>query len=67
MLRATRMPLVERRARMQAMRAQIASSSIYDWSGKLLADMREVRQEGAGFWPQRLPIAASRTREVTAG
>lgn len=66
-LRAVRMPLAERRARMQAMRGQIASSSIYDWSGKLLTDMREVRREGARFWPQRLPIAARSTREVVAG
>ena len=53
LLRAVRMPLAERRARMQAMRAQIASSSIYDWSEKLLADLRDVREEGARFWPQR--------------
>lgn len=52
-LRAIRMPLAERKARMQSMRAQIAASSIYDWSEKLLADMREVRQKGAHFWPQR--------------
>jgi len=66
-LRAVRMPAAERRARMQAMREQIASSSIYDWSGKLLTDMREVRREGAGFFPRRHPVAARRTREAVAG
>ena len=50
-LRAIRMPLAERKARMHSMRAQIASSSIYDWSEKLLTDMREVRQQSARFWP----------------
>ncbi|HEV7768388.1 MAG TPA: trehalose-6-phosphate synthase [Thermoanaerobaculia bacterium] len=52
-LRAVRMPLAERRARVQVMRDQIASSSIYDWSEKLLTDMRDVQQHDAGFWPQR--------------
>jgi trehalose-6-phosphate synthase len=66
-LRAVRMPAAERRARMQTMRAQIASSSIYDWSEKLLVDMREVRQQGARFWPQRLPVSAQRTSAVVAG
>lgn len=66
-LRAIRMPLAERRARMQAMREQIASHSIYDWSEKLLTDLREIRQDRASFWPQRLPAAARRPREVVAG
>jgi trehalose 6-phosphate synthase len=66
-LRAVRMPAAERRARMQAMREQIASSSIYDWSGKLLTDMREVRREGARFFPRRVPAAARSVREVVAG
>lgn len=65
-LRAVRMPLAERKARMQAMRDQIASSSIYDWSGKLLADMRAVRQQGARFWPQRSAPLPSTRREVAA-
>ena len=52
-LRAIRMPLAERRARMEAMREQIASHSIYDWSEALLADMREVRRHRGRFWPQR--------------
>lgn len=63
-LRAVRMPLAERKARMQTMRAQIASSSIYDWSEKLLTDMREVRQQGARFWPQRPSGARTRAREA---
>ena len=68
-LRAIRMPLAERKARMQAMRAQIASNSIYDWSERLLTDMREVRQQSARFWPQRLgpprlSVRAPEDREV---
>jgi trehalose-6-phosphate synthase len=51
-LRAIRMPLAERRARMEGMRAQIASHSIHDWSEKLLTDMREIRQHGARYWPE---------------
>ena len=66
-LRAVRMPAAERRARMQSMREQVASSSIYDWSGKLLTDMREVRREGSRFFPRRLPVAAQHSREVVAG
>ena len=66
-LRAIAMPLAERRARMQAMREQIASHSIYDWSEKLLADMREIRQQRARFWPQRPAAAPQRQREVVAG
>ena len=65
-LRAVRMPLAERRARMQAMRAQIASSSIYEWSEKLLADLCEVRQKGARFWPQQRPAASPRRAEAAA-
>jgi trehalose-6-phosphate synthase len=53
-LRSVLMPVAERRARMQTMREQIASHSIYDWSGKLLTDMCDVRQQRARFWPQRL-------------
>jgi len=66
-LRAIRMPLAERRARMQAMRAQIASHSIYDWSASLLTDMREMRQQGTRFWPQRAPLRVAAVREVVAG
>ena len=66
-LRAIRMPLAERRARMHGMRQQIASHSIYDWSEKLVTDMREVRQRGSRYWPQRLPAAARTPREVVAG
>ena len=63
-LRATRMPLAERQARMKTMRAQIASHSIYDWSEKLLTDMRAVRQQGARFWPQRPVYATTHAREA---
>lgn len=66
-LRAVRMPLAERRARMQVMRDQIASSSIYDWAEKLLTDMRDVRQHDARFWPKRMAPATVRGREVVAG
>jgi trehalose 6-phosphate synthase/phosphatase len=66
-LRAIRMPLAERRARMEAMREQIASHSIYDWSEKLLADMREVRQQGGRFWPQRIFPPQQSPRKVVAG
>jgi trehalose 6-phosphate synthase len=63
--RAIRMPFAERRARMQTMRAQIASNTIYDWSRNLLTDMRDVRQRGAGFWPQR--AASGDVRREIAG
>jgi len=57
-LRAIRMPLAERRARMGRMREQIASHSIYDWSEKLLTDMREIRHAGARYWPHRRFLGA---------
>ena len=66
-LRAILMPLAERKARMQTMRDQIASSSIYDWSAKLLTDMRDVRQQSARFWPLRVAARPSNGREVAAG
>ncbi len=67
-LRAIQMPLAERRARMQAMREQIASSSIYHWSEHLLADMCEVRRSRSRFWPRRSAAAAgNRVTEVAAG
>jgi trehalose 6-phosphate synthase len=66
-LRAIHMPLAERRARMQAMREQIASHSIFDWSEKLLADMSEVRQHRGRFWPQRIPMPHETPRKVVAG
>jgi len=66
-LRAIRMPLAERRARMQAMREQIASSSIYDWSEKLLTDLCDVRRQRGRFWPVRIGAPAARERQVVAG
>jgi len=66
-LRAILMPVAERRARMQAMRDQIASHSIYDWSEKLLTDMRNVHQQRAQFWPQRVAPRRVKPREVVAG
>ena len=66
-LRAIRMPLAERRARIQGMRDQIATHSIYDWSEKLLGDMREVRNQGARYWPQRAAGASRAARRVVAG
>ncbi|HXI13751.1 MAG TPA: trehalose-6-phosphate synthase [Thermoanaerobaculia bacterium] len=65
-LRAVRMPLVERRARMDAMREQIAGNSIYDWSGRLVTDMREVRQHAVRFWPGRTASATAKSRKVSA-
>ena len=65
-LRAIRMPLTERRARMQGMRARIAAHSIYDWSESLLRDMREVRHQGTRYWPNR-PAVERVVREVAAG
>ena len=52
---------------MQVMRDQIASSSIFDWSAKLLTDMTAVRSHGARFWPQPARGAEPRRREVVAG
>ena len=66
-LRAIRMPAAERRARMQAMRNQIASSSIYDWSEKLLTDMREIRHRHARFWPSRPVHSRPQAREAILG
>lgn len=66
-LRAILMPVAERRARMQAMREQIAAHSIYDWSEKLLAEMCAVRQQRARFWPQRLTPQSRKSRKVVAG
>jgi trehalose-6-phosphate synthase len=56
-LRAIRMPIAERRARMQVMREQIAEHSIYDWSESLLRDMIGARKHAARFWPQRTAAA----------
>jgi trehalose 6-phosphate synthase len=66
-LRAILMPAAERRARMQAMRDQIAAHSIYDWSENLLRDMCEVRQQRSRFWPQRLAPRRGKPEEVAAG
>ena len=45
----------------------IASHSIYDWSRKLLTDMRSTRQQRARFWPQRNTPQRRTSREVVAG
>jgi trehalose 6-phosphate synthase len=42
------MPRAERRARMQRMRRQVMEHNIYRWAATLLADLRELRIEGAG-------------------
>ena len=55
-LRAIHMPLAERRARMQVMREQIASHSIYDWSEAMLTDLCDLRRQRSRFWPQRIPV-----------
>ncbi|HUP60310.1 MAG TPA: trehalose-6-phosphate synthase [Thermoanaerobaculia bacterium] len=66
-LRAIRMPLAERRARMQTMRERIAASSIFDWSERLLTDMRDVQKKRTRFWPQRPQEEEKRRRVVIAG
>ncbi len=66
-LRAIRMPLAERRARIQAMREQISAHSIYHWSERLLADARDVRKQRSGFFPQRQQDAETGKREGVAG
>jgi len=57
-LRAIEMPAAERRARMSAMREQVAKSSIYDWSSKLLRDLVEVRARRDRVWPRSRPSHA---------
>lgn len=66
-LRAVMMPLAERRVRMEQMREQIASHSIYDWSEKLMVDMKEVQKRRIAFWPQRPSRIAVKRPEVVAG
>jgi trehalose-6-phosphate synthase len=68
-LRAIRMPAAERRARMQAMRQQIASSSIQHWSENLVNDMIAAREQKSRYWPgapaSRRPVMpASRRQEA---
>jgi trehalose 6-phosphate synthase len=63
-LRAVRMPATERRARMHSMRQQIAGSSIYTWSEKLLRDMCDAKEQNARYWPARGGSAVSPLREV---
>jgi trehalose 6-phosphate synthase len=65
-LRAVRMPLAERRARIDAMRDQIASNSIIHWTEKVLSDMRDVRQRRRRFWPQRSVGREANRPEVVA-
>ena len=48
LLRAVRMPRVERRTRMEVMRQRIASHSIHDWSESILRDMKDVRRVEKG-------------------
>jgi trehalose-6-phosphate synthase len=64
-LRAVRMPIGEKRARMNAMREQIATHSIDDWSRTLLGDLRTVRQHAARFWPQRNTADTVRRRVIS--
>jgi trehalose 6-phosphate synthase/phosphatase len=63
-VRATRMPLAERRSRMYAMRDHIAGASIYDWSRKLISDMCDVRRQAARFWPAAVIATPALTHEV---
>jgi trehalose 6-phosphate synthase len=66
-LRAIRMPFAERRARMQGMREQVASHSIYDWSEKLLTDMHQIRRLGTRYWPQRQFLGVPRSSSEFLG
>jgi trehalose 6-phosphate synthase len=67
--RAILMPVAERRARIQAMRDQIETHSIYDWSRNLLTDMNNIRRQRARFWPQPHRITSRRVShgKVVAG
>ncbi len=65
-LRAIHMPLAERRARMQSMREQVASHSIYDWSESLLTGLREIRQQRARFWPKQRTASRPKASKVVA-
>ena len=64
-LRAVFMPAAERRARMRAMRQQIAENSVYRWSERLLGDMCEAKKRGSVHWPRR--TAAELPLEEVAG
>jgi trehalose 6-phosphate synthase len=64
MQRAIRMPLAERRTRMHSMRERIAANSIFDWSERLLAEMRDARQRVGRFWPARPAWRESARREA---
>jgi trehalose 6-phosphate synthase len=44
MVRALTMPPEEQRARMRAMRAQVAESNVYGWAGRMLLDASRIRQ-----------------------
>lgn len=66
-LRAVRMPVTERVVRMRAMRAQIASHSIRDWSAKILRDMRDIRKSRVTFRRARFSEQAAASREAMAG
>ncbi len=57
-LRAIRMPRQERCARMQAMRDQVATHSIHDWSAKILHDLRAVRDQARRVRPVQ-PLAGA--------
>ena len=65
-LRAVRMPLAERRARMEAMREQIASSSVFHWAENVLSDMHEARDRRRRFWPQRAAVREASRPEAAA-
>jgi len=58
--RAIVMPFSERRARMDAMRRQIATNSIRHWSERLVAEMSAVHHESSGFVPDRPALVAAR-------
>ncbi|HET7711540.1 MAG TPA: trehalose-6-phosphate synthase [Thermoanaerobaculia bacterium] len=66
-LRAIRMPLMERRARMKEMRDHISRHSIYEWSHSLLRDMCEIRNRANRYWPQRSMSLPGASRGMAAG
>jgi trehalose-6-phosphate synthase len=58
-VRAVRMPLVERRTRMEAMRRYLAAHSAYDWSQKVLRDLCDIRVQRSSYCPAAINNSSS--------
>jgi len=54
---AIEMPAVERRRRMNSMRAAVASNTVYDWAGGILKTMAEIGSREASAVPARSALA----------